>query len=263
MTIGVIVLPSRPSVLGPGMPMPPPSAEHDDFATTLWSVVLQAKGDDTSARVALAELCRQYWFPIYAYLRRKTDSPEKAEDLTQGFFAHLLDGNGLVVVHPSRGRFRAFLLACCNNFLLNELARESAQKRGGGQRAVPLDAADAESRYRIEPVDHFSPDKVYERQWALTLLDATFRDLEAEYTAAGHVTVFTRLRPTLTATDDAPTYAEVATELAMTEAAVKKAAQRLRERFATALRNRIGTIVEDPAAIDDEIRGLFAALAGH
>lgn len=242
--------------------MPPPSAERDDFTTTLWSVVLQAKGDDTSARVALAELCRQYWFPIYAYLRRKTNSPEKAEDLTQGFFAHLLDGNGLAVVNPNHGRFRAYLLACCNNFLLNELAHESAQKRGGGQRAVPLNAADAETRYRLEPADHVSPDKLYERQWALTLLDATFRDLESEYTAAGYVNVFTRLRSTLTAADDAPTYAEVAAELAMTEAAVKKAAQRLRERFAATLRNRIGTIVEDPATIDDEIRSLFAALAG-
>ncbi len=243
------------------MPMPPPSAEHDDFATTLWSVVLQAKGDDTSARVALAELCRQYWFPIYAYLRRKTGSPEKAEDLTQGFFAHLLDGNGLAVVNPSRGRFRAFLLACCNNFLLNELARESAQKRGGGRIVVPIE--NAENRYSLEPADHVSPDKLYERQWALTLLDATFRDLESEYTAAGQVTVFARLRSTLTAADDAPTYAQVAAELAMTEAAVKKAAQRLRERFAATLRKRIGTIVEDPAAIDDEIRDLFAALAGH
>jgi len=239
--------------------MLPSSAERDDFATTLWSVVLQAKGDDTSARVALAELCRQYWFPIYAYLRRKTGPADNAEDLTQGFFAHLLSGNGLAVANPSRGRFRAFVLACCNNFLANELAREAALKRGGGRVVVPLD--DAETRYRLEPADHFSPDKLYERQWALTLLDATFRDLEAEYIQTEQGALYTRLRPTLTA-DEAPRYVDVAVEFAMTEAAVKKAAQRLRERFGATLRRRIGAIVEDPSQIDDEIRGLFAALAG-
>jgi RNA polymerase sigma-70 factor (ECF subfamily) len=239
--------------------MPPPSAERDDFATTLWSVVLQAQGDDTSSRVALAELCRQYWYPIYAYLRRKTGSAEQAEDLTQGFFAHLLDGNGLANVSPDRGRFRAFLLACCNNFLANERARESAQKRGGRQ-VVPLD--NAEARYNLEPADHLSPDRLYEREWAITLLYRTFHDLESEYSKAGQTALFERLRPTLTASADAPRYAEVAAQFGLTEAAVKKAAQRLRERYGAALRHRIGMIVEDPSQIDDEIRGLFAALSG-
>lgn len=240
--------------------MPPPSAERDDFATTLWSVVLQAKGDDTSARLALAELCRQYWFPIYAYLRRKTGSAENAEDLTQGFFAHLLSGNGLAGVNPNRGRFRAFVLACCNNFLANELAREVALKRGGGRPVLALE--DAESRYRLEPADPVSPDKLYERQWALLLLDATFRDLEAEYSRAGQAALFTRLSPTLTA-DEAPRYQTVAVEFGMSEDAVKKAAQRLRERFGATLRRRISAVVEDSSQIDDEIRGLFAALAGR
>lgn len=242
--------------------MSSPLAASGDFATTMWSVVLNAQGDDTAARLALAELCRQYWFPIYAYVRRKTGSATDAEDLTQGFFTHLLDGNGFANVAPAGGRFRAFLLACCNNYLTNEHHRAAALKRGGGRKVVPLESSSAESRYHLEPVDHVSSDSLYERQWALTLLDATFADLDAEYTASGQTELLTRLKPTLTAAADAPRYADVAAEFGTTEAAVKKAAQRLRERFAAALRKRIATTVDQPFQIDDEIRSLFAALAG-
>ena len=239
----------------------PPFIDGGPFATTEWSLVLQARAaDPAAARAPLAGLCRQYWYPVYAFVRRQAGSVERAEDLTQGFFAHLLETDALASVDPARGRFRSFLLACCGHFLANERVREAALKRGGGRVAVPLDGADA--RYRLEPIDHFTPDRAYARQWALTLLGAALDDLEAEQAAAGHAALFTALRPTLTAGDDGPRYADVGRELAMTEGAVKKAAQRLRERYGALLRRRIAATVSDPAEVDDEIRGLFDPLAG-
>jgi RNA polymerase sigma-70 factor (ECF subfamily) len=242
--------------------VPPPPAPADQFATTVWSLVLKAQGPDpAAARAALADLCRAYWYPVYAYVRRRTGSAEQAEDLTQGFFAHLLDGDALAAADPSRGRFRAFLLTCCGNYLANERDRQAAQKRGGGKAPIPLDAAAADGRYLREPADRHTPDRVFAREWALTLLDAALSDLEAEYAAAGNAALYARLRPTLTAAPDAPRYADVATELGMTEGAVKKAAQRLRERYGECLRLRVAGTLDDPDQVDDEIRGLFAALA--
>jgi RNA polymerase sigma-70 factor (ECF subfamily) len=240
--------------------VPPPTPEAGSFATTEWSLVLRARGSDPAARTALAALCRQYWFPVYAYLRRQTGSPDRAEDLTQGFFAHLLATDALAHVDPARGRFRSFLLACCQNFLVNEADRAAALKRGGGHTILPLDGAD--DRYRREPADHLTPERLYARQWALTLLDAVLTELEAEQTAAGQRALFTALRPMLTAAADGPRYADIAREHGLTEVAVKKAAQRLRERYGALLRRRIAATLSDPAELDDEIRGLFAALAG-
>lgn len=228
-----------------------------EFATTHWSLIAQARGADAAARAALGELIRAYWYPVYAYFRRKTGAPDRAEDLTQGLFAHLLEGNGLAGVDPARGRFRSFLIACCENFLSNDQARLAAKKRGGGA----VDLATAEARYRAEPVDHLTPERVYARTWALNLLDAALRDLEEEYQTSGSAMLFDLLKPMLTASADAPAYATIAVSCGMTVAAVKKAAQRLRERYGQALRRRVAGTLANAADVDEEVRSLFAALA--
>jgi RNA polymerase sigma-70 factor (ECF subfamily) len=233
------------------------------FESTEWTVVRRAAGSDAAARTALAELCRQYWYPIYAYIRRRT-SADQAEDLTQEFFAHLLAAPIVASADPALGKFRAFLLACCNHFLANERARAAAQKRGGGEapvRIVPFDSRDAERRFDLEPADHHTPEWHFDRQWALTLLEVTLRDLAEECAQKGDDRLFQSLKPMLAATGEAPArYAEIAADLDSTEAAVKKAAQRLRERYGAILRGRIAATVDGPEGLDQEVRDLFAAV---
>lgn len=238
----------------------PPTAGRDDFGTTQWSLVLRAGGDESGAREALASLCRDYWLPVYSYTRRHA-GPSEAEDLTQGFFAHLLAGRRLAAADPSRGRFRAFLLTCLKNYLANENARATAHKRGGGVVIVPL-GPEAEARCRAASADHLPPDRLFDRQWALAALDAALCDLEAEEIAAGRADQFARLRPALTGKDDVCRYAEVAAALGATEDAIKKAAQRLRARYGAAVRRRVAGTVDDPDDVDAEVRDLFDALSG-
>ena len=234
-----------------------------EFTTTQWGLVVRARGSGDASREALGELIRTYWYPVYAYFRRKTGASDRAEDLTQGLFTHLLDGAALANVDPGRGRFRSFLISCCENYLLNDNARLAAHKRGGGGVPLSLDLATAEGRYRVEPVDHLSAERVYARSWALDLLGVALNDLQAEYATADNTGLFEQLRPTLTATDDAPAYSEVAAACGMSVAAVKKAAQRLRQRYGDALRRRIAETLADGESVDQEIAELFAALAAR
>ena len=213
------------------------------------------------AREALSTLCGIYWYPIYAYLRRRTGDPEAALDLTQGLFADLLARNALAVADPARGKFRTFLLRCCDNYLANQRDAGRARKRGGGQQPLSLDFASADERYRQDPADFATPEALYRRRWALTLLEATFDQIADEYERAGHGDLYRLLRPTLTAEPNAPAYATVAAALGMTESAVKKASQRLRQRYGESLRQQIASTVEGPAQVEEEIRELFSALA--
>ncbi len=230
------------------------------FATTRWSLVVAARGDSSAARAALAELCRLYWYPLYAFVRRRGHAHDEAQDLTQEFFTRLLERDDLAAVDPARGRFRAFLLAACRHFLSNEHDRATALKRGGGRQLLSLDFGDADRRYAAEPGHEQTPERLFERRWALTLLDRVVQRLREHYETAGQLPLFEALKGSLTgAAGDS--HAEAAAALGMTPGAVKVAAHRLRQRYRDLLRDEIAQTVEDPAAVDDEIRALFSALA--
>jgi RNA polymerase sigma-70 factor (ECF subfamily) len=239
----------------------PPGAAG--FALTHWSVVLAAgRSDSTQARDALERLCRTYWFPIYAFVRRQGHSPHDAQDLTQEFFARLLAKHYLADADRAKGRFRSFLLASLKHFLANEWDKARAQKRGGGQVMIPIDIKTAETSCGFEPADDSTPDKIFERRWALTLLDQVLRRLRDEYVRDGKERLFEQLKPTLTEASRSVPYAEIATRLGTSEGAVKGAVHRLRQCYRELLRAEIADTVASPAEIDDEIRNLFAALAG-
>ena len=233
----------------------------DFFATTHWSVVqLAARHDTARAQRALSELCGSYWYPLYAYVRRQGFSPEDAQDLTQTFFARFLAGNYLAEVSPKKGRFRAFLLACIKHFLANERDRARAAKRGSGQRTISFDEADAEERYRLEPADLMSADKLFERRWALTLLDGVLARLREEFVGEGKESMFDKLKPCLAGSRESQPYAEIAKELGLSEGAVKVAVHRFRQRYRELLRREIASTVSSAAEVDDEIRHLFSVL---
>jgi RNA polymerase sigma-70 factor (ECF subfamily) len=231
------------------------------FASTRWSLVVAAKGrDESEARRALAELCQLYWFPLYGYVRRRGHAHEAAQDLTQEFFARLLEKGGLGQPDPAKGRFRSYLLTACQNFLANQHDRDSAQKRGGGQAIPSLDFQTAEGRYGGEPADSRTPEQEFDRRWALALLDRALAGLRADYAAAGKENLFERLKGSLTC--EAGSFAGVAADLSLSEGAVKVAAHRLRQRYRDRLRAVIAETLESPDEIDDEIRAMFAALSG-
>ncbi len=231
------------------------------FATTRWSQVIAAGQAQTAAsREALASLCESYWYPLYAYVRRWGHGPDDAQDLTQEFFARLLEKRYLRDADPARGRFRSFLLASLKHFLSNERDKASAVKRGGRATIVPLEIETAEGMYRLEPPDAETPEKVFERRWALTLLQRTLARLRDEFTAGGRREMFARLEGYLTGERETVPYAQLAAELGMTEGAVKVAVHRLRRRFGALLRDEIGETVSDPAQVDDEVRELFRIL---
>jgi len=233
------------------------------FVTTHWSVVLTAsRSDTTRSRDALARLCQTYWYPLYAYVRRLGNAPPDAQDLTQEFFARLLEKNYLVGADESRGRFRSFLLAALKHFLANEWDKARAQKRGGGQIPVSIDLAAAETACRFEPADTATAEKIFERRWALTLLEQVLRRLREEYVRSGREKWFEQLKPTLTEASRAVRYAEIALRLGTSEGAVKVAVHRLRQRYREMLRAEIADTVASPGEVEDELRNLFAALAG-
>jgi RNA polymerase sigma factor (sigma-70 family) len=239
---------------------PPPRAEP--FATTQWSLVLLARERASpQADEALAALCGAYWYPLYTYIRRQVQTAEQAEDLTQEFFARLLEKDFLRTVDRERGRFRAFLLACCKHFLANERDRAGARKRGGDCSIRTLDFQSAADRYCLEPADTMTPEKLFERRWALTLLDQALEQLGQEFAQADKGELFERLKGTLVGGADHQSHAEIGAALGMTEAAVKKAAQRLRERYRAIVRELIAATVDGPGAIDNEIQTLFAVLS--
>ena len=232
------------------------------FATTHWSVVLAAgSGLSSQAADALEKLCRNYWYPLYAFVRRRGYSPEDAQDLTQGFLASLLSTRSLDSVHPAKGRFRSFLLASLNHFLANEWDKARTLKRGGGEPAISLDAA--ETRFRAEPSEHLSPDRIFERQWAATLLAQVVVHLRADYEAAGKGRLFEALQIYLTGEKGLPPYREAADCLGLSIEALKKAVERLRRRYGELLREEIAHTVTNPAEVDEEIRYLRSVVAAR
>jgi RNA polymerase sigma-70 factor (ECF subfamily) len=233
------------------------------FPTTRWSRVARAGGPaDATAREALEGLCRDYWFPLYAFARRRGLSPHEAEDLVQGFLADLLERGDLAGLDRSKGRFRAFLRAACEHYLANRRDHDRAAKRGGNRTLIPIDRLDAEGRYGREPAHERTAEREFERQWALTLLERVLRRLEDESARSGKAALFDRLRPALQGDRLARSYREIAAALGMAEGAVRVAAHRLRARYRELLREEVGRTTDDPAAIDDEIKDLLAALAG-
>jgi RNA polymerase sigma-70 factor (ECF subfamily) len=230
------------------------------FATTRWSLIAAARGGDAPpARQALDELCRAYWYPLYAYVRSHGAGHHEAQDCTQEFFASLLESDALAEVDPARGRFRSFLLAACRHFLANRADRERARKRGGGRPALSLDFPDAERRYHREPAHDQTPERLFERNWALALLEQVLGRLRAECSAAGKGPLFEELKGHLTG-GEGPAHAEAAGRLGMSEDAVKMALYRLRRRYRELLRDEIAQTLASPDEVDDEIRSLFQAL---
>lgn len=238
------------------------STPHDrSFATTRWSVVVSAgKRSSPESDQALADLCRHYWFPLHAYIRRRVANAEDARDLTQEFFTRLLEKNLVAAAEPERGRFRNFLLACCQNFLANARDRSVAQKRGGGRPPLPLDFQDGESRYPIEPGDPWTPERLFERQWTLTLLERVLDRLRAEHVDAGRAQQFEQLKPFLAGTPPGITQAEAAGSLGLSEGAFKVALHRLRQRYRDLVREEVAQTLDAGADVDDEIRALFRSL---
>jgi RNA polymerase sigma-70 factor (ECF subfamily) len=229
------------------------------FATTHWSVVLNAgRSETTRGRDALAALCETYWYPLYAYVRRQGHSPHDAEDLTQGFFACLLESESLAGVSPDKGRFRTFLLVALKRFLANEWHRANSQKRGGGSFHVPLQGHTAETRYIAEPIQELTAEKLYERRWALTLLDRVLDRLGQEFHNAAKSELFEKLKPYLMGEKGAIPYAQAALASGLSEGAFKVAVHRLRRRFRELFREEVAHTVAKPEEIDQEIRHLLA-----
>ena len=239
------------------------SRQGANFTPTHWSVVLAAASqrDSTSARDALEKLCRNYWVPIYAFVRRQGQSPHDAQDLTQEFFARLLEKNYLADADRAKGRFRSFLLASLKHFLANEWDKANAQKRGGGRVLISIDADAVETAFGAELAHELTADRIFERRWALALLDQVLRRLREEYQRDGKEKQFEQLKQTLTEASRSVPYAEIGARLSISEGAVKVAVHRLRQRYRELLRAEIADTVADPAEVEDEIRNLFAALA--
>ena len=243
-----------------------PNSTHagrgDIFATTRWTVVLDAgRKSSPHSDGALAELCQTYWYPLYAYVRRQGRSKEDAEDLVQAFFTRFLERNYLEGLSAERGRFRAFLLASLKNFLANEWDKSQCQKRGGGALHLSLDWRDADDRYHLEPVDPANPERAFDREWALALLQHVIERLQAECIAEGKARLFEGAKDFLTAGRDAIPYAEASRAAGMDEGALRVAVHRLRKRYLELLRDEIAQTLADPAQADDELRSLMAAMA--
>lgn len=232
----------------------------DPFAVTRWSVVRAAGGGDTRQRtLALEQLCRIYWQPLYAYVRRRGNEPADAEDLTQEFFARLLAGESLDNLAPEKGRFRAFLLAAVKHFLANAHDRRMAAKRGGGVTHLSMDTEEAERFYQHAAPAALQPDRLFDRQWALTVLDLALARLRAEHDTPAKLRLFEGLKDTLTSDTAAASYATLGRQLGMSEGAVKVAVHRLRKRYREMLKAEIAETVEDPAQVSEELQALMAA----
>ena len=232
-----------------------------EFGTTSWSQVLTARdGSDTESSQALEALCERYWYPLYAYIRRQGNTADQARDLTQGFFVHLLEKDTLQRADPGAGRFRSFLLGSVRNFLSHDRERSSALKRGGPATTLSLDKELAERRYGREPAGQLTPEEIFERRWALTVVEQAMRQLRAEYSQDEDRRRFARLQPYLVGEEPHIPYRAVAEELGMTEGAVKAAVRRARQRFGDLLRQEIGQTLADPGDVDDELRHLLLVI---
>ena len=230
------------------------------FTTTHWSIVLEAQGESPAAQEALEKLCRTYWRPIFAFLRRQGILPEEAEDITQGFFAQLLERGSLGAVRKEKGRLRSFLLGALKYFVADEQRRATAIKRGKGQRLIPLEELRADERIDMEPADPMTAEMIYERRWALTVLDRVLSRLKDEYLAANNAALFDSLKELLPDEPGAPSQADIAARLSMTENAIRQAFYRFRQRYQSLLREEIANTVATPGDIEDELRHLITVL---
>ena len=241
----------------------PPAEGAASFHTTRWTIVMRAVQNQTlGGQSALAQLCRNYWYPLYMFARRRGHSPEDAQDLTQAFFLHLLEQRALAGVDRLKGKFRSFLLASSQNHLSDQVDCARSLKRGGGKEFVHLDTEEAEERYRLEPVECLSAEKMFDARWAMTLLAEALNRLRQEYATAGKTSMFEALNVFLDPINsrDPPSYEEVANRLQVTTGAVKTLIHRLRKRYTALLREEVGRTVSDPAEIDEEIHALCEAL---
>jgi RNA polymerase sigma-70 factor (ECF subfamily) len=231
------------------------------FHTTHWSVVLAAREDDgTVARDALASLCTAYWYPLYGFVRGRGFSPQDAEDLTQEFFRRFLEKNSLSNVNPAAGKFRSFLLTCLKHFLVNEWERAHAQRRGGGQTLIPLDSVEGETRLSLEPADQVTPEALFERRWALAVLELTMKALREEYVAKGKADVFEELSGFLPGGRGSESRADLAAKKGISVGAVDVAVHRLRQRFGGLLREQVAHTVASEGEVDEEIRYLMSVM---
>ena len=240
-------------------------AGRSDFATTHWSMVLAA-GDVAAgphAKDALAQLCESYWYPVYAYVRRRVSDVHEAQDLTQAFFEQLLERRVFESADPARGRFRAFLLTACKRFLVNEWHKGRAQKRGGGRRLLSLDFDSGESKLGLTAVDAQTPEEIFEREWAIALLERVMDRLHAEYVAKQRLPHFETLKAHLAGSPKDGSLAAAAHALGISETTAKVAAHRMRKRYRDLLREEIAQTVEQPTDIDEEIRHLFTVLGAE
>jgi len=231
------------------------------FATTHWSVVLKAgRADTTHAQDALAKLCQNYWYPLYAYVRRRGHSAHDAQDLTQAFFLCLLARQSLADADPNRGRFRSFLIGAMNHFLADEWEKMRTQKRGQGQTVISLDLALAEQRFDLEPTDNATPDKAFDREWATALLDVVLNNLESEYQWENKAELFKALKQTLAGKRESQPYVILAARLEMNEGAVRVAVHRLRKRYRQLLQAEIAHTVGSPEEVKEELNYLFRVI---
>ena len=241
----------------------PPAEGAASFHTTRWTIVMRAVQNQTlGGQSALAQLCRNYWYPLYMFARRRGHSPEDAQDLTQAFFLHLLEQRALAGVDRLKGKFRSFLLASFQNHLSDQVDRARSLKRGGDKEFVRLDTDEAEERYRLEPVECLTAEKMFDARWAMTLLAEALNRVRQEYATEGKTSTFEALKVFLDPVNSRapPSYEEVANRLQVTTGAVKTLIHRLRKRYTALLRDEVGRTVSDPAEIDEEIHALCEAL---
>ena len=240
-----------------------PVGDTGRFRTTRWTaVLLSAQSQAPGSQEALAELCRIYWYPLYAFVRGRGSSPEDAQDLTQGFFLHLLDHKALRQVSPVKGKFRSFLIASLQNYLLNEADSARCLKRGGNLEIIPLDAKLAGDRYQLGPVDSLTAEKIFDARWAMTLLDEAMGRLRSESAAQGKTTTFETLQPLLDPNNNkgAISYEQAASVLQVSVGSVKTLIHRLRKQYASLLREEVARTVCEPREVDEEIHCLCEAL---
>jgi RNA polymerase sigma factor (sigma-70 family) len=239
----------------------PEHGGHHWFATTHWSVVLAAgQTNSPEMEAALEALCKSYWFPIYSYIRRRGHEHQNALDLAQGFFEMLLEKKNLAGIDPHRGRFRSFLLTVLNGYLANQYDRETAQKRGGGKKIISLDDDTIENRYQLEPATNLTPDKIYERHWAVAVMQKALDDLAAEFSSAGKTRLFEALKIYLTTEPSAGDYKIIAQQLNMKEGGIAVSVYRMRQRYRELVRGVVANTVSNPMEIDDEMRHLLELL---
>jgi RNA polymerase sigma-70 factor (ECF subfamily) len=241
-----------------------PETSAMGFHTTHWTVILEARNDkDTESRNALANLCATYWYPLYAFIRRRGTAAHEAEDLTQEFFSQFLQRNGLANVRPGAGKFRSFLLACLKNFLANERERANTQRRGGRQTFVPLDCENAETRYSLEPIDQRTPDAIFERRWAFAILEGVVNGLRREYSTGEKSELFEELQGFLPGGQGSISRAELAAKRGVSVGAIDVAVHRLRQRFGVLLREQVARTVSSEAEVDEEIRYLISVMGSE